>query len=243
LNGANFGTTYLVALNAATGSVAYANQIGGGNMIWPQAPAVGGGNVYYSCWPSGGVEGVCAYGESSGAPVWQYNSGTVQNALTYSNGLVFDHYSGGATGNQTGVIGINGAAGTLAHSYPYCPQGCGNGPFPAAVAKGMMFVSAPNGGLYAYHVASAKAAWSSTNEHATAPPSVANGVVYVAAAGSLTPTLIAHDASTGSVLWNSPYTGGLENGGVPGAAPPIIANGTVYAVSNTCGTVCSFSAR
>jgi len=226
---------YIVALNATTGGVIYDNSLGSVNRLNGHAPAVGGGNIFYSCFADSAV---CAF-NSSGGPLWKSATGTPLNALAYSNGLVFDHYSY-PTGNS-GVLALNPSNGAVVHSYTYCTQSCGNNPNPVAVAKGMVYVtSADNSGsLYAYHVGGALA-WSKLNLAGATSPSVANGVVYEPEAGSNSPTVQAFDATTGALLWTSPYVG-AQNGGIPGASAPVIANGALYAVSNTCGFVCSFT--
>lgn len=232
----NSGTeqNLLVSLNARTGAQNYA-AVYPNNYIWQYAPAVGDGLVFYACYPS--FQGVCAFDAATGALKWQYNSGTVENALSYSNGTLYSNYT---TANETGVVALNATTGAAIRSYTTCGQNCGNGPFPVAVAKGMLYVTEPNGSLYAFKTAGGAPVWSLPSEGGAGSPSVANGVVYEAGAGANTPTLRAHNAVTGAVLWTSPYVG-AQNGGVPGAAPPIVANGTVYGVSSVCGTVCSFT--
>lgn len=85
-------------------------------------------------------------------------------------------------------------------------------------------------GLYAFRVSSGcqiAVAWSATLPNATqsAPPMVANGVVYVANGARI----VAFDAANGKPLWDSTSTAAVFGGQI--WASPTIVNGRLYAVA------------
>lgn len=117
-----------------------------------------------------------------------------------------------------------------------------------AVADGTIYVSTEilpsRSGLYAIDILSGRVLWSyNTTEYFFSPPTVKNGMVYMATGpggGSQLDWgyIYALNASTGNLLWNFPLVGGAK----PSATSPTVDDGRVF-ISSSEGDLYALDAK
>jgi len=228
--GCNTSCSY-VALNESTGSVVWAKaepetNCEGNNGV---TPAVAYGFLYvgYACAPSGGT--IAALRITNGHTKWQGSGGGQNAGLSVSSGMLVlmlfladgsrSIEGPGATHAKTGNGGWESAAfytSTIVLSMP-------------AITPKVTFVTAL-GYIEALKTKQqGKFLWSNYPKTPNmSSPSVANGVVYTACAGSP----CAYSTTSPTLLWSGP---GAATSGVP-----IIVNGVVYGACNG-SNVCAWA--
>ena len=161
----------------------------------------------------GAGNGVYALNETTGAMIWSYpTAGQCRSSPAFADGKVFvgvcGHNFSYALNASTGAQIWNCTTGEVSSS--------------PAVVDGKVFVGSYNGNLYALNETTGTKIWNHTVVGFSCfgfSPAVADGKVFT---GSY-----AFNATTGTLLWNFPYTDGY----------PAIADGKVFAINSTPGLI------
>jgi eukaryotic-like serine/threonine-protein kinase len=176
---------------------------------WPMFGFAPSGGRYNTAETKIGVSNV-----SSLSPIWTFSAGDTPAVVV--NGIT---YVGSSSGN---VFAINVTTGAELWSF-YTGALIFASP---AVANGVVYVVGNGGTVCALNATSGSELWHHSlggNTSQLAPPTVANGIVYVAAGAAL----YALNATTGTELWSVSGAGNL------GALAPAVANGVVYSGDGT----------
>jgi outer membrane protein assembly factor BamB len=214
----------LYALDAASTTLVWSYQLGGG---LDGAPVVSNGTVYAS---AGGVNAVYALSASTGALLWQspVSVGGAPSQPVLGNGAVFVT-AGGL------LLALNAGTGAQLWQHifsGYLLSGLAYGASTVYFwAYNLNCTQAPCYGLNAYDAASGLFVWGGVYTNISAPPVVANGVLYEPDYQLLN----AFDASLGTTLWSVSVsaTASIQE-------PPAIANGIAY-LSMSDGSIIAFN--
>ena len=199
--------TNFYALNADTGA-----------LIWKyphgySSPTVANGLVYIGC----GNDEVCALNASTGTLVWAvHTGGEVSSSPAVANGVVY------VTSSSDNLFALRAATGVLVWRinlvglYSYTSPAV----WGAKVFAGCSGTAYGEGVEFAFDALHGEGGWSyDPTAFDVSDATVANGIVYFSARGSLYSSLFARDAGTGELLWNKPGEGGSS---------PMVANGVLY---------------
>jgi eukaryotic-like serine/threonine-protein kinase len=146
---------------------------------------------------------------------WQMpTGGKIESAATVANDVVYIS----SCSKQMLAFRATTRATVWSNSNGSCDFG--NAP---TFAKGVVYMGAPDGDLYAYDANAGNILWwAPTHGSIGSSPTLANGVIYV---GSDDHTLYAFDATTGKPHWQYSTAGGIDSS-------PAVYNGVVYVGSN-----------
>jgi outer membrane protein assembly factor BamB len=219
------GTVYVTAYDGISRKL-YALSGSTGAILWSQGglgaqPPVAGGLIYFG----GGIAcSVVAYNAVTGAIAWVVDlcgeGGVSQQAGAVSGGALFGQFE---TDVLDGLTTSNGNV--LWRQFNGAGVALDGAP---AVAKGVVYQA--NDSLWAFDQISGHFLWSHPLGGSHSSPAVANGVVYVGTDGG---TLRAYDATTGSLLSESPNLGDE-------VFSPAVSDGVVY-VGTLDGVVHAFA--
>ena len=229
-------STAVYALDENTGSVVWWNSSDYANSEY-DIPTYADGMVYVG---EGAHDYVCALNATTGWLIWSYPSGQILRAApTVANGIVY-------VCSDSGIISaLNATTGALKWNYTMdtdCWQS-------ATVSGGVVFACS-NDQIYALNASTGVVLWTCYLGLCAAAPTVSGGVAYasgyttggglanpfekVSGAGKSTGgSLLALNASTGAILWNS--TSLTIQSLVE--TTPAVSNGLVYAsawMANLC---------
>jgi len=199
-------STAIYALDENTGSVVWWNSSDHASSEY-DVPTYANGMVYVG---EGAQDYVCALNATTGWLIWSYPSGQILHAApTVANGTVY-------VCSDTGIISaLNATTGALEWNYAMdtdCWQS-------ATVSGGVVFACS-NDQIYALNASTGIVLWTCYLGLCAAAPTVSGGVVYtsgfttggglanpfenVSASGeSMGGSILALNASTGAILWNS----------------------------------------
>jgi len=212
--GADSGTLY--AFNAATGAKLWNTDRWAAGL--PNAPAILN-NIVYSLSFTGDMQ---AYDAKTGANLWtshldstptNYGSPVAANGRVYGNS---DHRIGVFDAWTGAMIWWNGVG----------PNQDGS----IAVAHGHIYAGTEDRVIWNYDKTGALKA-SDAQDYLCAAPTIANGVMY---SGAYDGHINAYDAQSAKLLWSGAVVGRVT-------APPVVANGMLYAVAN--GSVYAFGLK
>jgi outer membrane protein assembly factor BamB len=192
----------LLALDAATGTTLWKDDIGG-----IDSPTVVDGVVYVAS----GDNTVYAVNANTGSLLWKFATGSFLNSSpAVANGVV---YVGSADYN---VYALNASDGSKLWNYTTGNEIQAS----PAVANGVVYISSGDRNLYALNAKTGSKMWSygPADDWAVgdSAPAVWNGIVYAGGNNGM----VALAANTGELLWS--FTTGS------GASSPAVANGVVY---------------
>jgi outer membrane protein assembly factor BamB len=201
------------ALDAHTGALLWSYAIDQG--LSATAPTVAGNAVFLG-------QGVSLYALNAvtGKPIWSFTprEGLFVSAPAVHNGVVYA-CAGDHAGGFGACYGLDEKTGEVLWQYSVTDGAIEDGP---TVAYGLVFFEEEYQGVFALDASSGSVVWHYPTGLLSGSVTVANGKAYITGDGGL----LALDAYTGKLLWNSLY------GGVSSTA---IANGIVYSINGLTG--------
>ncbi len=202
----------LTALNAQTGAQTWSVTTGNDGNALNGTVSTGGGFVYVGCSAdlTSGEQGICAYSESSGTPVWSFfhncscvPPASVTSPPVYSNGTLYFGFSAGG-GAQGALTAVNAATGTQLWQVSFtASQSLGSGA--PVVGGGNVYVGCGTS-VCAFDQVTGTPIWQSSVGGPHPALTTMNGAVYATTPFNGTnSTIVALNGTTGTPFWTFAY--------------------------------------
>ncbi|MGC1380238.1 MAG: PQQ-binding-like beta-propeller repeat protein [Candidatus Baltobacteraceae bacterium] len=233
----------LVALDALAGTQLWSATTGSDGYVLNGTVTTGGGLVYVGCSANlmNDEQGICAFNESSGAPVWSFfnNCGcqppaSVTAPPVYSNGVLYFGYADGGVSTPNSLRAVNAATGTQLWSASFsASQSLGTAP--PIVGGGEIYAGCGTN-VCAFNQTDGTPLWSvDVGTEPNPALTTFQGLVFASTAFNGTDsTVVGINAITAKKVWTYTY---LPKASPPTPSQPAAISGGVLYVTGTNGVL------